>query len=234
MLKPLTMGLGLAVALGLSSVSLAGGHHKAMPSAQDPAPAVASPQGVLPTSQDVGAGCEDVLAGPVKKGCGLLNLFKPKPKCYTYEWVLKKKRVRHGLFGGLCGGGDNAGCGEPSCGSCGDATPSAQWASPQGELAAPQAMPAAQGPYGAAQGGYGAAPAGQYLPTSAAGQYAPTAAGAPQLLNSAPAAAPVAAPVVAPAPAGDPALEPPPPPRPADAEKTSAVDDGLLLLPAGN
>lgn len=216
MLKPLTMGLGLAVALGLSSVSLAGGHHRAFPSAQDPAP-VASPQGVLPSSQD--AGCGDVLAGPVKKGCGLLDLFKPKPKCYTYEWVLKKKRVRHGLFGNLCGGGNDSGCGEPSCGSC-DVTPSPQG---PGVLPAPQSYAAPQG--------Y-AAPAGQYLPTTAAGQYAPTAAGAPQLLNSAPAAAPTAAPVAVPA--GDPALEPPPPPRAGDAETTTSVEDGLLLLPAGN
>ena len=144
MLKPLTMGLGLAVALGLISVSLAGGFHGALPSGQQHPAAVASPQGVLPSAQD--AGCDDVLAGPVKKGCGLLDLFKPKPKCYTYEWVLKKKRVRHSLFGGLCGGGNDSGCGEPACGSCGDVTPSAQ-----GPLPAPQAFPAPQG-YAAPQG----------------------------------------------------------------------------------
>jgi hypothetical protein len=131
MLKPLTMSLGLGFALGMTSLGVAG-HHKAMPTAQGPAP---SPQGVVASAQDVG--CGDV-CGPVKKGCGLFDLFKPKPKCYEYEWVLKKKRVHHfgGLFGGHKGGG--------LCGgdTCGEVYPSAQYPSAQG------------GPHAAPQGAY--------------------------------------------------------------------------------
>jgi hypothetical protein len=203
MLKPLTMSLGLSFALGMTSLGVAG-HHKAMPSAQGPAP---SPQGVVASAQDVG--CGDV-CGPVKKGCGLFDLFKPKPKCYEYEWVLKKKRVRHwgGLLGGhkgggLCGGGD-------MCGGC-DVLPSAQYPSAQG------------GAYAAPQGGayYGSGQAG--------GDYG---SGQVILTPTGPAGG-------APATGTDSAIEPPPIPREGDAEEAkpdqASNAGGLLLLsPSGN
>ena len=51
MLKPLTLSLSLVVALGASSVSMAGlfdGHHGAMASPQG---VIASPQEILPSAQ---------------------------------------------------------------------------------------------------------------------------------------------------------------------------------------
>lgn len=125
MLKPLTFSLSLAVALGTCSLGFAGGHGKSLPSAQCETPsaqcALASPQG---------DSCGDICG--TEKKCHLLDMFKPKPKCYTYEWVLKKKRCGGGLLGGLMHG--RKGCGGDACGSCGGdvVTPSAQWASPQG------------------------------------------------------------------------------------------------------
>jgi hypothetical protein len=188
MLKPLTLSLGLMLALGMTGVSKAGGHAK--PSPQDPILASGQSAAVTPCEQSAGGGCDDILGG-AKKHCSLFDLFKRKPKCYTYEWVLKKKRVRHGLFG--LGGGCGEGCGEGAgaCDSCGGAIyPSSQdpaVASPQG---APYAAP-------------------QYLGTSqtyGAGQAAPVAHayGAGQITPAAPMA------VEAPA---DPSLTPPPAPR---------------------
>jgi hypothetical protein len=210
MLKPLTMSLGLGFALGMTSLGVAAGHHKAMPSAQGAAP---SPQGVVASAQDVG--CGDV-CGPVKKGCGLFDLFKPKPKCYEYEWVLKKKRVHHwgGLFGGHKGGGL---CGD----TCGEAVyPSAQYPSAQGGIwAAPQ---------GAAS--YGSGQAGSY----GSGQIGSTPAGS--AAGSAPA-------TTTPATGADPATvlptipEPPTPPESGAAapEGEASNAGGLLLLsPTGN
>ena len=97
MLKPLTLSVCLAVALGACSVGKAGHHDKVLPSAQGPYPTeqiVASPQ--------CDTGCGEACAP--KKHCGLNfgKLFHHKPKCYTYTWVLKKKRVR-GHHGGGCG-----------------------------------------------------------------------------------------------------------------------------------
>ena len=120
MLKPLTLSLGLAVAFGLSSVTLAGGPSKSLPTGQEPYPSAQA----MPSAQGTcGGPCET--AGPVKK-CRLLELFKHRPRCYTYEWVLVKKRVRHPLFGGECGG-----CGNATCEACGGAMPSAQGPSPR-------------------------------------------------------------------------------------------------------
>ena len=62
MLKPLTLSLSLAVALGASSVSMAGlfdGHHGAMASPQG---VIASPQEILPSAQCDTGGCGDVCA----------------------------------------------------------------------------------------------------------------------------------------------------------------------------
>ena len=119
MLKPLTLSVSLAIALGASSLVLAGHHGGgAMPSPQGSYP---SAQSVLPSPQgDLGCGdtgCGEVCA-PKKKCClhGLLELCKPKPKCYTYTWVLKKKKCGGGLFGGLCGHKDKGDCGGSACG----------------------------------------------------------------------------------------------------------------------
>jgi hypothetical protein len=108
MLKPLTLSLSLAVALGFCSVSKAGLCNK-MASGQCPTPC-ASEQCPQPSAQ---------CPAPCKKKCCLSGLFQHKPKCYCYEWVLKKKK---------CGGmfGHNNGCdvcGSPiyASGQCGSA-----------------------------------------------------------------------------------------------------------------
>jgi len=150
MLKPLTLSLSLAVALGASSLSLAG-HHG--PSAQCETP---SPQGIYPSAQ----GCGDV-CGPKHRGLGLCNFFKHRQKCYTYEWVLKKKRCG-GLFGHHGGGG----CGN-ACDTCGDVIYPSGQASGQ-ILGSGQGYAAGQ-TYGAGQ----AAPVGQ---TGGTGQVEPPAA----------------------------------------------------------
>lgn len=222
MLKPLTLSLGLAVALGTCNLGVAGLHDKP------------SPQGVMPSEQVIpseqGGGCD--LGGPVKKHRSLFDLFKHKPKCYTYEWVLKKKRVRHGLLGGDCGGCGGEGIG---CDSCGETIfPSGQGPSPQGgEWAAPQA-----GDYGAPQylntsqtlGAGQAAPAGQIVPETQLTP-APAAVAAPADPATVPPPAPRdAAPAApeAPAPPAAPEAPAPPPAPTADA-------GGLLYLsPAGN
>src|SRR6266436_4652998 len=127
MLKTLTLSLSFAVALGLCSVSKAGGlmHSDGYGMASGQCPTV-SPQAPCPTPQ-----CAPVCCAPAKKchllegmqgmgnhmNCCFNNLcarMKPKPKCYTYEWVLKKKRV-WGCHGG--------GCGTPGCDTCGIASP---------------------------------------------------------------------------------------------------------------
>ena len=69
------------------------------------------------------------------------DCLKHKPKTYTYEWVLKKKKV-HGHKAAAC----------DSCGTTESyVTPSAQYASPQGTYAAPQASYAAPQNYGTGQ-----------------------------------------------------------------------------------
>jgi hypothetical protein len=205
MLKPLTLSLGLALALGMTSVSNAGGHRGAAPSPQDPVLASGQSAPATPCEQSAG-GCDDILGG-AKKHCSLFDLFKRKPKCYTYEWVLKKKRVRHGLFGlGDCSGtGGCGGEGLGSCDSCGGAI-----------------YPSSQDPMASPQGGAAPYAAPQYLGTSqtyGAGQT--TAAG--QITTAAPLApAAVAAPAAAPT---DPSLTPPPAPREEAAPAAPAVPE---------
>lgn len=202
MLKPLTLSLSLAVALGLGSVSKAGGlmHGSTggcttcgIASPQGP---VVSPQAPMPSVQ-----CEAPVACTIAKPkCSLLSnmgtkmscmkhdmsanfaslcaKLKPKPKCYTYEWVLKKKRV----WGG-CGG-----CGAPTCETC-TVAPSPQVA-PSGQVApAPQAIGG-----GSPQAYYGAGSSGQIA--SAAGYIAP--APAPVVGGDEAPPAPEVAPVVGP------------------------------------
>jgi len=151
MLKPLSLSVSLTVALSACSLSLAGGHGKTLPTAQGQIP---SAQSVVPSGQSIADGCGDVCA-PAKKKCDLFSKFnfKPKAPTYTYEWVLKKKKVHNwSLFGHK-----DSGCGEAACDSCG-VTPSGQsWGSGQGygsgqswgstqvpaSYSAPQAGPAA-------------------------------------------------------------------------------------------
>jgi hypothetical protein len=152
MLKPLTLSLSLAVALGFCSVSMAGGHGNDGCTTCG----LASPQGgVYPSAQGLG-GCEAPCA-PKKHHfsdfcCKLKSMCHP-PVCY--EWVLKKKR----LWGHH--GGCDSGCGDGGCG-----------AAPV--YATGQVAPSGQGGYAApsGQGGY-AAPSGQYGGGYAAPQAAP-------------------------------------------------------------
>jgi hypothetical protein len=133
MLKPLTLSLSLAVALGACSVSMAGGLLHGNSGCTTCG--IASPQGIV--SPQASAQCAQPCATPCapKKKCfsmphlNLGSLCKPKQKCYTYTWVLKKKRV----WGG---------CGGNSCAPC--ATYPSGQASPQATVS-----PAAQTVYGA-------------------------------------------------------------------------------------
>lgn len=158
MSKIFSLSLGLALALGLASTTLAGGHGNGMPT---PQAIVASPQGVLASPQGYveTAGC-----GPVKKKCSLFDKFKPKPKCYTYEYVLKKKKVHGSLFGHKGNGCDSCGgaVATTGCSTCG-VYPSAQYPTEQ-SYGSGQLAPTSQ--YAPA-----VAPAGQMTP---AGQLAPT------------------------------------------------------------
>ncbi len=238
MLKPLTLSLGLAVALGISSVGVAG-LHDVVPSGQGIYPTAQSgpSEQCLPSEQGCYESC-----GPVeKKHCSLLSgLFKHKPKCYTYEWVLKKRRVRHGLFGGCHQDVCETGCTYPTE-QC--AYPSEQGVYPTGQGGVIYGSGQGGDIYGSGQAGpaYGAgqmAPAygaGQAAPAYGAGQAAP-AYGATQY--SAPANGQMAPadtsnePPAIPADEGQPV---PPPADPADAGNASASAGGLLFLsPAGN
>jgi hypothetical protein len=177
MLKPLTLTISLAFALCLSGVSRAGDlfHSACVPSEQNAAVAPA-PQSVAPTSQCApvceakpchfsmphinicekleGLGCSlKQTSHNINCGFGdLCKKLKPKPPCYTYEWVLKKKRV-HG------------GCGQPGCETCGGPAsvyPTSQVApAPQGPAVspAPQAYGSVQVPATASIGGMTPAPA---------------------------------------------------------------------------
>jgi hypothetical protein len=185
MSKPLTLSVCLAIALASTSgIAKAGGHGGLLPSPQ----AVAAPQYVAPSAQGIlpsGQGYAGEYCAPEAKHCGfkLPKLHMPKiclpkielpkcpPKCYEYEWVLKKKRCGGGLLGML---GNGCGHGADECGVTygGDIYPSGQYASPQ-VAAAPQAYPTAQytgDVYGAGQA-YGA---GQmYSAEPAPGEMAP-------------------------------------------------------------
>jgi hypothetical protein len=159
MLKPLTLSLSLAVALGLCSVSKAGHHDNNCATC-----GLASPQGVVASPQGYyGTGCETGGCGGGKHhwGSGLKN----KMGCMfhhqvTYEWVLKKK---HNWFNH--GGG---------CNTCGGAAP--VYATGQGGIAPSGQYAAPSGQYGSGQ--YGS---GQYGGTS--GQYG-GAYGAPQVYGA--------------------------------------------------
>ena len=151
MSKSLTLSMTLALVLGFTGAVKAAGHSGCTTCG------MASPQGVVASPQASAQGyvsetCDT--CAPAKKKCFLAN-FKPKPKMFTYEWVLKKKRV-HGHKSN-CGGCDTCG------GTESYVTPSAQYASPQGAYAAPQAT------YGTSQYGspqYGSSQGGSVYQTS--------------------------------------------------------------------
>jgi hypothetical protein len=166
MLKPLTMSLSLAAALVAGSLAHAGGHGHGVPSAQilPTEQVVASPQGgyteCLPVAKKkcfdlsglghgvkkVGHGVKDFGHG-VKCAIPKIHLPKPQPKCYSYEWVLQKKRCGGGLLGKFnkCGHGADVPCETAAVYPTAQAAPS-----PQGTWAAPQAAAAPQA-YGAGQ-----------------------------------------------------------------------------------
>ena len=121
MLKPLTLSLSLAVALGFCSVSMAGGHGNdgctTCGLASPQGGPIASPQGPIASGCDVGDTCGrkkcslfSGLGGHLDGlHCRLKSLCNPP---VTYEWVLKKKRLW-----GHHGGGCNDGCGDGGCGA---------------------------------------------------------------------------------------------------------------------
>src|SRR5690348_7547853 len=101
MSKSLTLSMSLAIALSCTGVSFAG--HNGCDTC-----GLASPQGVVASPQASAQSYESCDTCTTKKKCwnfkfSMPACFKPKPKCYTYEWVLKKKRVH---------------CASPSCDTC--------------------------------------------------------------------------------------------------------------------
>jgi hypothetical protein len=150
MLKPLTFSLSLAVALGLCSVSMAGGLDQNCTTC-----GLASPQGgPYATGQGVpyATGCETPCCPP-KKHC--FSFHMPKIHCSlpkiqhtcSYEWVLKKKHcfsIVHASHDNPCDGAAPI-----YATGQGGVVPSGQGGiAPSGQGAAPYAAPQA---YGAGQ-----------------------------------------------------------------------------------
>jgi hypothetical protein len=143
MLKPLMLSLSLAVALGLCSVSKAGGLDSNCTTC-----GLASPQGGPYASAQggVATGCDSPCAP--KKHCFSFHL--PKIHCSlpkiqhscSYEWVLKKKHnwsIVHANKGNACGGAPVYATGQ------GGVAPSGQGgAAASGQYAAPQVYGAGQ------------------------------------------------------------------------------------------
>jgi hypothetical protein len=207
MLKPLTLSLSLAVALGFCSVSMAGGHDGCVNCglASPQGGPIASAQGPIATGCDMGNECGgrkcslfSGLGGHLDGlHCRLKGLLHPP---VTYEWVLKKKRLWG--HGGGCGGG--------GCDTCAGAAP----VYPTGQVS-----PSGQGGY-AAPSGQGGFAAPQAAPIYGAGQHAYRSAKPAPTIASVPAE-------MTPAIAGE---EVPPAP-----EVKQTTQSGLLLpTPAGN
>jgi hypothetical protein len=152
MLKPLTFSLSLAVALGICSVSMAGGYDTGCATC-----GLASPQGVVASPQGVTYGGCDTCK-PAHKFCFTLpklpHISLPKLNCTTsYEWVLKKKHNISITHGG--GHGHANDCGPAY--STGHVAPSGQAGiAPSGQGYAPTTYPAPQ-VYGAGQHAFQAA-----------------------------------------------------------------------------
>lgn len=183
MLKSFTLSLSLAVALGASSVTMAG----IFPSAQGPSPVspCASPQ--------CDTGCAP------KKHCFTMPKFNfPKPTC-SYEWVLKKKITwcRNKPCAPTECAMPSAQCASPQTYGSGQAYPTTYGSG--------QAYPSTYGSgqaygsgqlYGSGQA-TGAAPAGQMntmTPAAPAGDEAPVAPEAPAPAGDTPAPPPPSAP----------------------------------------
>jgi len=139
MLKPLTLSLSLAVALGLCSVSKAGSHDGGCSTC-----GLASPQGVVASPQATSYGCEAPCA-PKKHHFSLPKLNCHLPKFHhevCYEWVLKKKHswsLHHKEKCDTCGGGSPVY-------ATGQYAPAAsgQYAAPSGQYSAPTVYGAGQ------------------------------------------------------------------------------------------
>lgn len=127
MLKPLTLSLGLALALGIAGVSKAGGYGGCATCG------IASPQGTVVSPQSIIASPQCDTCYTPKKHCFTMPHFNmpkfhcPKPT-WTYEWVLKKKLVWN-----------------KGCDTCGPAV-----------YPTSQVYPSTQAPYAAPQAGYAA------------------------------------------------------------------------------
>jgi len=164
MLKPLTLSLSLAVALGMCSVSMAGGYDQNCTTC-----GLASPQGGPYASAQ---GC----AAP----CHHFNFHMPKLHCHfpklchtvSYEWVLKKKHnfcFQHAGGGGGCGaGGPVYATGQGGAAPSGQVYGAGQHAfSPAKPATSLAAVPAEMTP--AIAGGEEAPPAPEVKETSAIG-----------------------------------------------------------------
>ena len=141
MLKPLIFSLSLAVALGLCSVSQAGGHDDNCTTC-----GLASPQGgPYASGQGVAAGCDTAPCAPKKKHCFSFHL--PKISCpklvhtCSYEWVLKKKHNFSFAHANKCG---DAGCAPVYATGQGGIAPSGQGAAASGQYPASQIYGAGQ------------------------------------------------------------------------------------------
>jgi hypothetical protein len=144
MLKPLMFSLSLAVALGLCSVSMAGGQDSNCSTC-----GLASPQGVVASPQGTTYGGCDTCAAP-KKHCFTLpklpHFSLPKLNCTTsYEWVLKKKHNFSITHAPKSHGSD-----------CGPVYATGQGVAPSGQGYTPTTYPAPQ-VYGAGQHAFQAA-----------------------------------------------------------------------------
>ncbi len=144
MLKPLTLTLSLAVALGLCSVSKAGLHDSGCTTC-----GLASPQGVVASPQSYVGGCESAPKKHHQWGSGLKKLGGMFHHTTSYEWVLKKK---HNFSFGHGGGSGCSTCGTAApvyatgqgVSASGQGVPSGQYSAPSGQYAAPTVYGAGQ------------------------------------------------------------------------------------------
>jgi hypothetical protein len=172
MLKPLTFSLSLALALGLCSVSMAGGHDDNCTTC-----GLASPQGgPYATGQGGVAGCDPAPCAP-KKHC--FSFHMPKINCHLpklvhtckYEWVLKKKHCFSLVHA------PKETCGSAPCGPA-SVYPTGQGGiapSGQGTYAAPQVFGAGQHAFLPARPATSVASVTEMTPAIPGGEEAPPA-----------------------------------------------------------
>jgi hypothetical protein len=128
MLKPLTLSLSLAVALGLCSVSKAGLHDGCATCG------LASPQGVVASPQSTSYSCDTPCKPKHQWGSGFKKMCGMFQHNVSYEWVLKKKH-------NFSFGHGSSGC--STCGTAAPVYPTGQVA-PTGQYAAPTIYSAPQ------------------------------------------------------------------------------------------